>query len=186
MNKPALFLLLFELLFSVPLSAGELEQLRIRAEAQEREAQYRLGERYFEGKGVAIDYAEAMYWWRRAAEQQDPRAQNGVGTLYDNGKGVKKDYREAARWFRLAANQGHLMARRNLGWMHEKGQGFPVNLVKAYKWQYLAEMSRKPRSSPQLTLPCPLCDKLAQKMTPEQIAQGQQLAQQWQPNDPEE
>ncbi|MBF0098192.1 MAG: sel1 repeat family protein [Magnetococcales bacterium] len=179
-------LLLAVLSFSAATEAGEAEHLRAQAEQGSRQAQFRLGELYFEGKEVAIDYAQALYWWRKAAEQNDPRAQNGVGTLYDHGKGVKKDYREAARWFRLAANQGHLMARRNLGWMHEKGQGFPVDRIKAYKWQMLAQMSRHPLAQPTLPLPCPLCDKLAKKMRPDEIAQARELALRWQPEDLEE
>jgi TPR repeat protein len=183
--RVVLMVILF-LFFALPAQTGEAEHLRAQAAQGDRRAQYRLGELYFAGKGIAIDYAQAMYWWRKAAEQNDPRAQNGVGTLYDNGKGVKKDYQEAARWFRLAANQGHLLARRNLGWMHEKGQGFPINRVKAYKWQLLAEMSRHPRSEPTLPPPCPLCDKLAKKMRPAEIAQARELAMSWRAEDPEE
>ncbi|MBF0186118.1 MAG: sel1 repeat family protein [Magnetococcales bacterium] len=168
------------------LQAGERERLLQRAEQGDREAQYRLGERYFEGTEGAVDYGQAMYWWRMAARQKDPRAQNGIGTLYDNGKGVAKDYHEAAKWFRLAANQGHLMARRNLGWMHEKGQGFPVDLVKAYQWQYLAEMSRNRHASLSHPIPCPLCDKLAPHMTPQQIEQAMLQAIHWQREDGEE
>ncbi|MEO5339676.1 MAG: sel1 repeat family protein [Magnetococcus sp. MYC-9] len=150
-------------------------------------AQRRLGQTFYDGKGVQRDYGEAMRWFRLAAEQGDAEAQNSVGTLYDNGKGVPKDYQEAARWFRLAANQGHVLARRNLGWMYEKGQGFNQDYVLSYMWQYLAEMARIERKgkSGDGVGQCRLCDVVARKMTTEQVARAQELARKWRPTNAE-
>jgi len=54
----------------------EMEQAKRNAdshrEAAERgdaESQYRLGDCYNDGMGVAQDYTNAMYWYRKAAEQ---------------------------------------------------------------------------------------------------------------------
>ncbi|MBF0583913.1 MAG: sel1 repeat family protein [Magnetococcales bacterium] len=149
-------------------------------------AQRRLGQIFHDGKGVQRDYGEAMRWFRLAADQGDAEAQNGVGTLYDNGKGVPKDYHEAARWFRLAADQGHVLARRNLGWMYEKGQGFKRDYVLSYMWQYLAEKARieQQGKSGGGVDQCRLCDAVARKMTPEQVARAQERAREWSPKGP--
>jgi TPR repeat protein len=170
------------LLLPATLLASGLEAQMRMAEQGNPQAQRKVGQVYYEGKGVQQDYRLAMHWFRLAAEQGDAEAQNGVGTLYDNGKGVPRDYQEAARWFRLAAEQGHVLARRNLGWMHEKGQGFEKNLVLAYQWQSLAQMAQNKRRGEEQS--CRLCATLAQKMTPEQVAQAEESARRWRPGLP--
>lgn len=164
---------------SSSLLAANLDELRRLAEQGDVKAQVKLGQRCFD----AQDYQCAMQWWIAAARQGDATAQNGVGTLHDNGKGVPRDYQEAARWFLLAANQGHFMARRNLGWMYEKGQGFAKDFVRSYMWFYLAEIAKakKTADAGNKRLPCRLCDAVARKMTPEQVARSKELARNWQP-----
>ena len=149
------------------------------AEQGDIQAQLKLGQMFYEGKGVQPDYGQAMHWFRLAAAQGSAEAQNSVGTLYDNGKGVPRDFREAAQWFRLAADQGHVLARRNLGWMYEKGQGFKQNYPLAYVWHYWAEKARLERKGVRIDGigPCRLCDALLRKMTPEQIDQAKKMVQ---------
>ena len=65
---------------------------------------------YYNGVGVARDYAEAAKWYRKAAEQGHADAQYFLGSLYYNGQGVAQDEAEAERWFRKAAVQGHTKA----------------------------------------------------------------------------
>ncbi|MBF0136465.1 MAG: sel1 repeat family protein [Magnetococcus sp. DMHC-1] len=175
-----------------PVLAGEFADLLRAAEQGHVTAQSRLGHLYLDGRGGRQDDKEAMRWLRLAAEQGDARAQNGVGTLFDNGRGVKKNYQEAAKWFLLAANQGNALARRNLGWMYEKGQGFQKDYIKSYMWQALAERARGNKSPDRKTAPatdrvdppCSYCAAVARKMTPNQIAQAQELVRNWQPGGP--
>ncbi|HIJ84495.1 MAG: hypothetical protein HW380_3663 [Magnetococcales bacterium] len=167
-------------------AAGKNESTRAVAEQGNVTAQIKMGRMYYDGKGVKQDYKEAMHWFRMAAKQGNAEAQNSVGTLYDNGNGVPRDYKEAANWFRLAANQGHVLARRNLGWMYEKGQGFEKNYIISYMWHYLAAMARIKQKGSQdnKIIPCPTCDTVASKLTPDQIAQAQELARNWRPSKP--
>ena len=58
---------------------------------------------YYEGKGVAQDYAEALKWLRRGANNFDARARYKLGEMYYEGKGVTKDYMQAYMWLNLAA-----------------------------------------------------------------------------------
>ncbi len=78
------------------------------------EVQINLGLRFANGRNVAQDYAEAVYWWRMAAEQGNARAQSILGFSYEKGRGVSQDATEAVRWYRLAAEQSHESARQAL------------------------------------------------------------------------
>ncbi|MDR0718240.1 MAG: toll/interleukin-1 receptor domain-containing protein, partial [Treponema sp.] len=64
------------------------------------EADFQRGNAYYDGKGVAQDYAEAVRWWRKAAGQGHAGAQYGLGRAYYGGDGVAKDQAETARWWR--------------------------------------------------------------------------------------
>jgi TPR repeat protein len=61
---------------------------------------------YERGKGVPLDYSEAVKWYRLAAEQVDVFGLIGLGNLYEIGKGVPMDYVLAYMWFNLAAAKG--------------------------------------------------------------------------------
>ena len=62
--------------------------------------------RYQEGRGVAKDEPEAVWWFRKAADQGHIAAQVNLGEMYRHGRGVAEDEAEAVRWFRKAADQG--------------------------------------------------------------------------------
>ncbi len=108
------------------------------AQAGDREAQYRVGVMYAEGKGVAPNDAEAALWFERAAEQGEPMAQYNLGASYVEGAGVRKDMAAAAKWFRRAAEQGIPLAQLNLGLLYASGDGVPLDNVEALKWIDLA------------------------------------------------
>ena len=122
------------------------------------------------------DYATALKECRPLAEQGDANAQFNLGVMYDMGQGVPQDDTEAVRWYRLAAEQGHAIAQSNLGLMYAQGQGIPQDVVQAHMWVNLAagqghENARKAR------------DRLAEKMTPVQLADAQRLAREWKPKE---
>jgi TPR repeat protein len=72
-------------------------ELRARAEQGDADAQFSLGVRYANGRGVAEDEAEAVRWYRLAAEQGYVDAQFNLGVRYSIGEGVPED----TRWCRL-------------------------------------------------------------------------------------
>lgn len=84
-------------------ATAELQDLRQRAEAGDRLAQYDLGETYYTGAGVPRDFAEAAKWFRLSAENGYVKAQATLGMLYAAGQGVDRDYTEALRWIGRAA-----------------------------------------------------------------------------------
>ena len=96
--------------------------------------QFKLGSRYYNGDGVAQDYSQAVYWYRKAAEQGDAEAQYNMGVCYENGQGVDKDYAQAVCWYRLAAEQGLADAQFNLGVCYYKGLGTSKDKAQAIYW----------------------------------------------------
>jgi TPR repeat protein len=86
--------------------SSEKDNVFRRAEKGDAKAQFVLGLKYENGKGVPQDYAEAAKWYRKAAEQGYAEAQFNLGAMYDEGRGVHQDYAEAAKWYRKAKDQG--------------------------------------------------------------------------------
>ena len=189
--------------------AGAATRLIIRAaERGDAEAQLQLGHQYELGMGVTRDNTEAARWYRQAAEQGLAEAQTRLGTMYDFGLGVRQDAVEGARWYRRAAEQGHAGGQFNLGakyglghgvpqdttegarWIHKAaeqghadaqgtlgnlyvlGQGVSQDFVQAYKWLTLAAEQDVDEANE-------LRGLLQERLTSEEIAQGQRLADQW-------
>ena len=75
---------------------------------------YEMGEKYYYGHGVRLDYAEAAKWYRKAAEQGSADAKYSLGHMYQFGQGVRQSSRDAANWLLKAAAQGHAKARKRL------------------------------------------------------------------------
>ncbi len=125
-----------------------------------------------DGPAAANVKPQAVDSRRAAAEQGDPDAQNELGEMYARGEGVAKDFRQAAKWYRLAADQGHGPAQLNLGRAYANGLGVPGDHIRAHLWLNLASTSgdEDARSAR---------DELTEKMTPEQIAEAQRLANVW-------
>jgi hypothetical protein len=132
-------------------------------------AQNNLGICYDNGDGVAKDQVEAVKWYRKAAEQNLAMAQYNLGVCYDEGGGVAKDQVEAAKWYRKAAEQNFAKAQYNLGVCYDNGEGVAKDYVEAYKWRLLAARQGDENAKKAMTM-------LENKMTPEQIAEGQKLA----------
>lgn len=120
------------------------------------------------------DCDEALKWLRLAADQGDFDAQSMLGRLYFEGEGVPQNYNEALKWNRLAADRGDRDAQARLASSYYEGKGVHQNYVSAHKWWNLAA-SRGNREAAKNR------DKVAQQMTPEQIAEAQELATEWVP-----
>ena len=79
---------------------------------------------------------------------------------------------ETVRWYRLAAEQGYARAQYNLGVMYENGAGVPENDVLAYMWYNLAAAQGNEIAQENK-------DIIEERMTREQIAEGQRLTREW-------
>jgi hypothetical protein len=154
--------------------ATALRLFRPLADQGVAEAQFNLGAMYDNGEGVPQNQAEAVRWYRKAAYQGSAPAQYGLAGKYHDGQGVPKNDAEAASWYRKAADQGEATAQGRLGVMYLAGVGVPRDNVQAYMWLNLSAARGIKRAAEER-------DKLAQSMTPAQIAQAQKLAREWKP-----
>src|SRR5262245_55982400 len=66
--------------------AADVFALRKRASTGDSAAQFRLGEMYDSGRGVAQSHAEAVRWLRAAATQGHVEAQAKLGEMYLSGR----------------------------------------------------------------------------------------------------
>ena len=62
-------------------SAQSADDYRVEAEQGDAMAQYNLGVCYYNGEGVAQNYAEAVKWWSKAAEQGQAEAKTALRLL---------------------------------------------------------------------------------------------------------
>jgi TPR repeat protein len=80
-----------------------LRWYRKAADQGNADAQNNLGVAYYNGKGVAQDYALAARWYRKAADQGLGHAQRNLGAAYSKGEGVPLNHAEAYFWKSVAA-----------------------------------------------------------------------------------
>jgi TPR repeat protein len=154
--------------------ATALREWQPLAEQGHAAAQYNLGLLYANGQGVPKDNVQARQWYEKAAVQGHAEAQVNLGILYDYGRGVPQDFKVALYWLRLSAKQGNDLAQRKLGFMYERGDGVEQDYVQAYMWYNLGTANGANPGALRR-------DALAKRMTPEQIAEAQQLVREWKP-----
>jgi len=90
--------------------------------------------------------------------------------MYDKGEeGVPQNYAAAVKWYAKAAEKGIAGAQFNLGLMYYTGRGVPQDKISAYAlWDIAAAKG--------LVEAKKIKDKIIEKMTPEQLAEGQKLS----------
>jgi uncharacterized protein len=106
-----------------------------------------------------------------AAAQGYAPAEASLGLAYAEGHGVPQDYREAAKWYRLASAQGNPSAQASLGLMYANGAGVPRDIVRAHMWLTLGAVSSGD-AGPAINDR----DRIASRMTAEQIAKANEMA----------
>ena len=105
------------------MSTEDLFNIKASAEANDLEAQFKLGQLYEFGKGVEQRFEKAFFWYEKAASGGLASAQYNLGLLYENGRGTTKDYKKAAKWYQLASEQGDPWATTNLAFLYSHGRG---------------------------------------------------------------
>jgi localization factor PodJL len=116
----------------LPASIGA--PLRTAAAGGNAAAQYEIGMRYAEGRGVSASFQEAARWLEYAAKQGLPPAQFRLGGLYEKGTGVKKDLDMARELYRAAADRGHAKAMHNLAVLYAEGAATKPDYRSAAQW----------------------------------------------------
>lgn len=89
--------------------------MRPLADKGDPRAQFWMGCRYIDGRGVARNDAKAVAWITKSANGGGSEAQFNLGVLYRDGRrGLAKDPAEARTWLQLAAAQDYAPAKSEL------------------------------------------------------------------------
>ena len=123
---------------AAPAPNDDLASLRQQAAAGDAQAEFALGNRYYRGLGIAQDYDQALFWYRKSADQGFAPAQNQLGSMHQHKWGAPRNYKLAAAYYRKAANQGYALAEYNLAGMFESGQDVRHDLKQAFAWYHKA------------------------------------------------
>jgi len=124
-----------------PLAVGSIKprglqmaQLKEMADRGDSAAQFDLGSRLLDGRGVARDPAAAIRWFEKAAAQGLAQAQFRLGSIYEKGLGVARDADKARDCYEKAATAGHVRAMHNLAVMLAEGVEGKPDYAAAAQW----------------------------------------------------
>lgn len=112
--------------------AMDIETLIKRCKADDPEAYYHLGNRYYDNK----EYEKAFKVYQEGYKK-DPnniKCLNCLGVMYYYGRYVEKDIFKYFDYIKEAADKGYAGAMCNLGIAFYRGDGVGVDLEEAYKW----------------------------------------------------
>ncbi len=116
-----------------PISIGP-NSLRTAAAKGDPSAEYEIGVRFAEGKGVTQDLQQAIVWYQRSASQGYAPAQYRLGSMYERGLGLKADLARARIWYQRAAEQGIVKAMHNLAVLSAGRDAAATDYATAAKW----------------------------------------------------
>jgi localization factor PodJL len=102
--------------------------------AKDPAAEYEMGSRYADGRGVPQDLREAARWLELAANANFVPAQFRLAGLIEKGEGVKKDVQTARRLYLSAANRGHAKSMHNLAVLYAEGADGKPDYAAAAQW----------------------------------------------------
>lgn len=129
-------LLLFLFITSIPCCAfgQKADELFVKAQAGDKEAQFSYAMRLTAFYPKESDYQKAIVWLQKSAEQGYSSAQNNLGYWYMHGYGVNKDLEQSFYWYKKAAEQGHKKALYNVAVCYEYGYGVKKSESDAFYW----------------------------------------------------
>ncbi|MBS0269815.1 MAG: sel1 repeat family protein [Proteobacteria bacterium] len=116
-----------------PATVGPLS-LRLAAANGDPSAEFEVGARLAEGKGIAQSFQDAAKWYQRSADQGFAQSQYRLGTLYERGLGLKPDRAQAANWYQRAAAQGNIKAMHNLAVLSANQSDQSPDYATAAQW----------------------------------------------------
>jgi len=108
--------------------------LRAAAATSDPAAEYELGTRYAEGRGVPQNMLEAARWLQKSADAGFAPAQFRLASLNEKGEGVKKDLQAARRLYLAAAGKGNAKAMHNLAVLYAEGIDGKPDYKAASEW----------------------------------------------------
>lgn len=108
-----------------------LEQLKKLATLGDPQAEYIVGNMYFEGKKLPKNYVKAKELIEKAAKQGNIQAMGSIAGIYWSAKNISK----VIEWYKKAADQGNVAAMESLGGIYRSGDyNIPKNPTQALYW----------------------------------------------------
>lgn len=105
------------------------------ATANESEAQFQLGQAFYQGGlGFQVDYGQAWNWYERAAISGNAKASFMLARMAKYGEGVPQDLKLSAKWLLEASVQGNAQAMFLLSNAYAAGEGVEQNQQLARDW----------------------------------------------------
>jgi hypothetical protein len=111
-------------------TSSETKELIAKADAGDRDAQFKVGLAYDSSTGAPRSRDKAIKYYLMAAEQGLAEAQNSLGSIFQ----AEKNYTEAKSWYERAAAQNHPMATNSLGYLYDLGLGVPQDRNKGFEF----------------------------------------------------
>jgi localization factor PodJL len=108
--------------------------LRLAAAHGDPSAEFEVGARFAEGKGMQQNFKDAAKWYQLSADRGFAQAQYRLGTFYERGFGVKADRARAAAWYQRAAEQGNIKAMHNLAVLSANQTDESPDYTTAARW----------------------------------------------------
>lgn len=122
-----------------------IEPLLQAAQMGETDASTRLGDLYFYGYGVEVDYEQAYYWFLNAAQKGNAYAQYSVAFMYMRGLFVKQEDSQVIKWMKLAAENGNVSAQKLMGDYYYYGSfGCQKDMRETIKWYEMGAKNNNP------------------------------------------
>lgn len=119
---------------ALPPAAIGPTSLRVAAAKGLPSAEFEVGARFAEGRGVGQNFKEAARWYQKAASHGLAQAQYRLATLYERGLGVGPDIARARVWYEQAAHQGNVKAMHNLAVLNANSTGGAPDYDSAARW----------------------------------------------------
>ena len=92
---------------------------------------FELGELYYSGDAVPLDYPRAAELYQQACKGEDARGCAALGGMYYGGKGVGQDWTRAAGLYQQACDGEVALGCYRLGVMYYVGDGVPLDRARA-------------------------------------------------------
>ena len=117
------------------MSTKNIKELEELAESGDIDAIYELGQRYYNGVGVDIDYGKARGYFETAAEKGSQVSNYYLGKIYYNGNGVETNHAKAKDYFEKSSKADNVFSTYYLGKLYFWGDGVEKDYNKANEYK---------------------------------------------------
>ena len=117
----------------------EEENIQKNPEEMSADELFEMGQRYYRGKGIRKDYAQALAWYEKAAQKNHPGAIFKMGSMYAMGRGTEADPAKAIEWYEKGSDLNNGLCQFALGQAYYEGTGVEKDVFKAKEYYELSD-----------------------------------------------